>query len=216
VVAFQALKAAGINSVDEISVEIKAGNTVVNQIVFDEDNIDLTYLIDLRPYLKETTQVTITSMGVGQIMYQVYYEEYIPWSRIGVDQPQELLLDISYDTTNIKVNDRVTATLDLKYIGAADHVKMVLVDLRAPIGFSFVAADFEAMMSTGSISQYEINDRQAYLYLEDLVYNQTITVTYQLEATDPIHGTVQGINAYDMYNPDLTVELEPVAFSVTE
>jgi hypothetical protein len=210
VVAFQALKVAGSNSIEELDIEIYTGSTLIDQISFDDTNVDLTYLVDLRPFMGETTNIRLESTGTGSVMYQVYYEEYIPWAIIGADRPQELILDISYDTTNIKVNDQITANLELKYVGAADHIKMVLVDLRAPVGFSFVEEDFEDMKSSGKISQYEINNRQAYLYIEDLTYDQSITVTYHLLANDPIRGTIQGVQAYDMYNPNLTTELEPV------
>ena len=149
-------------------------------------------------------------------MYQVYYEQFIPWHIIGAEKPKEMILNISYDTTNIKVNDQITATLELKYQGEADHVKMVLVDLRAPVGFSFVEDDFKTMKSNGDISQYEINNRQAYLYIEDLSYGQTKTVIYHLEAKDPIRGTIQCIQAFDMYNPDLITELEPIEVEAEE
>ena len=216
VVAFQALKVAGTNSIDKLDVEIYAGATKISTITFDDRNVDLTYIIDLRPYLQETTSITLQSIGVGSVMYQIYYEEYIPWAIIGADEPPELLLNIIYDTTNIKVNDRIKATLELEYVGIASHVKMVLVDLRAPVGFSFIEDDFIAMLDDGKISQYEINNRQAYLYIEDLTYGQKITVTYHLEANDPIRGTIQGIEAYDMYNPNLKAELEPIEITASE
>jgi CD109 antigen len=216
VVAFQALKQAGSNKIEKLDVEIYADNSQIDKITFDKLNIDLTFLTDLRPYLGESTRIKIQSTGSGSVMYQIYYEEYIPWEIIGADKPQELILNISYDTTDIKVNDRITANLELKYMGTADHIKMVLVDLRAPIGFSFVEEDFEAMKTSGAISQYEINNRQAYLYIEDLSYGEIIKVTYRLEANDPIRGTIQGVQAYDMYNPNLISELEPVEITASE
>jgi hypothetical protein len=216
VVAFQALKQAGTNNIDEVTISVLADGTEVDQVTFDATNVDLTYLIDLRPYLGESTAITIKSTGSGSVMYQIYYEEYIPWAIIGADKPQELQLSITYDATDIKVNDQITADLELKYMGAAEHVKMVLIDLRAPVGFSFIEDDFIAMKTAGKISQYEINNRQSYIYLEDLSYGQTVTVTYHLLANDPIRGTIQGVQAYDMYNPNLTVELEPVEITASE
>ncbi len=216
VVAFQALKLAGKNSIDELTIELSANSKKVAQIRFDESNIDLTYLIDLRPYLKKNTEITLKSTGVGSVMYQIYYEEFIPWKIIGADRPKEMILNITYDTTNIKVNDRITATLELKYQGTAEHIKMVLVDLRAPVGFEFIEDDFMTMILDGKISHYEINDRQAFLYIEDLTFGQTIIVTYHLLAKDPIRGTIQGIQVYDMYNPELYSELEPVEVTVSD
>ena len=215
VVAFQALKVAGTNNIDEVEIRIKDRSKLIDQVTFNQNNIDLTYLIDLRPYLGETTEITIQSIGSGSVMYQLYYEEYIPWALIGADKPQELILDITYDTTNIKVDDQITANLELRYMGSAEHVKMVLVDLRAPVGFSFVEEDFVDMKTSEAISQYEINERQAYLYIENLTYNKALKLTYHLLANDPIRGTIQGVQAYDMYNPNLTTELEPVEVIAT-
>jgi CD109 antigen len=210
IVAFQALKAGGQNNIDDLTVKIYADNNLVSTTTFTDYNKDLTYLIDLRPYLKETTKIKLESTGTGSVMYQVYCGEYIPWDIIGVDEPPELLLDITYDSTNIKVDDKLEATLTLKYIGSASHIKMILIDLRAPVGFSFVEDDFQDMADANEISSFEINDRQAYLYIEDLQYDTNYTLVYHLLANDPIKGTIQGINAFDMYNTDLNAEVEPV------
>jgi CD109 antigen len=215
VVAFQALKVAGTNNIDEITIQLFAADNNIESITFNDDNVDLTYLIDLRPYLQETTKITVKSIGSGSIMYQIYYEEFIPWALSGLDRPQELILNISYDATDIKVNDQIEATLELKYLGSADHIKMVLVDLRTPVGFSFVEDDFIEMKGAGDISQYELNDRQGYLYIEDLIYGQALVLTYHLKAIDPIRGTIQGINAYDMYNPNLIAEVGPIDVTVS-
>jgi hypothetical protein len=209
IVAFQALKAGGQNNIDELTVKIYAENNLVSTTTFTGYNKDLTYLIDLRPYLKETTKIKLESTGTGSVMYQIYCGEYIPWDIVGTDEPPELLLDITYDSTNIKVNDQLEATLTLKYVGSASHIKMILIDLRAPVGFSFVEEDFQDMVDNEKISSYEINDRQAYLYIEDLQYDTNYTLVYHLLANDPIKGTIQGINAFDMYNTDLNAEVEP-------
>ncbi len=210
IVAFQALRAGGQNNIDELTVTVFADNVEVSSTTFTDYNIDLTYLIDLRPYLKESTKIKLESTGVGSVMYQVYCGEYIPWDIIGVDEPPELLLDISYDSTTIKVDDKLEATLSLKYVGSASHIKMILIDLRAPVGFSFVEDDLVDMVDNDEISSYEINDRQAYIYIEDLQYDTNYTLVYHLLANDPIKGTIQGINAFDMYNTDLNAEVEPV------
>ena len=47
------------------------------------------------------------------------------------------------------------------------------------------------------------------VYLQDIVPNQPVSFTYDLLANMPVKGVVQGVHAYDMYNPDLDVELEP-------
>jgi hypothetical protein len=154
--------------------------------------------------------VTLTSSGEGSVLYQVYSSQYIPWNISGANAPPEMTLDVSYSTTNISVNDMITATLTLEYLGSAAMLKMVLIDLRAPVGFSFVEGNFVNLLSLNRISNYEINDRECMVYIEDIYPNTPITLTYNLLANKPIRGVVQGIHAFDMYNPGLDVEIEPV------
>ena len=44
------------------------------------------------------------------------------------------------------------------------------------------------------------------VYIQNVSQNQKIVFTYHLLANKPIKGVIQGIHAYDMYNPDLDVE----------
>jgi hypothetical protein len=154
--------------------------------------------------------VTLSSKGEGSIVFQVYYSEYIPWDVADPNEPSEMTLDVSYSATNIAVNDMITATLRLEYLGDSAKLKMVLVDLRAPVGFSFVEADFEILIASGVISQYEVNDREVMVYIQDIHPDTPITFSYRLLAERPVRGLVQGIHAFDMYNPDLDVEVDPV------
>jgi hypothetical protein len=210
VVAFQALASIGEVNIEEMTITVEANGQEVDNIIFTEENKDITFLLDLRPYLEESTTVTITSLGIGSVLYQVYSSQYLPWDVIGPNEPPEMSLDVTYSTTNITVNDMIEATLNLEYLGSAAKLKMVLVDLRAPVGFSFVDSDFSYLVTTGKISSYEINDREVMVYIQDIYPNQPITFTYHLLANKPVVGVVQGIHAYDMYNPDLDVELEPI------
>ncbi|MEE9151197.1 MAG: alpha-2-macroglobulin family protein, partial [Thermoplasmata archaeon] len=210
VVAFQALAAIGEIHIEEITVTVEAGGAKIESTVFTDKNKDLTYLIDLRPYLDGSTTVTITTEGDGSILYQVYWSQYIPWDIIGPNEPQKMSLNVNYSTTNITVNDQIEATLRLEYLGEAAKLKMVLVDLRAPVGFSFVEDDLKNLVAIDKISNYEINDREVMVYIQDIYPNQPVLFTYHLLANKPVKGVVQGIHAFDMYNPDLDVELEPI------
>lgn len=209
VVAFQALASIGEINIEEVKVTVSAGGHPIKTIDFTQENKDLTYLIDLRPYLGETTRITLESEGEGSILYQVYSSQYIPWEIIGKNEPSEMTLDVTYSTTNITVNDQITATLNLEYHGGASKLKMVLVDLRAPVGFSFIEEDFENLRDNKIISQFEINDREVMVYIQDIYPDSPVIFSYNLSANMPVKGLVQGIHAFDMYNPDLDVEVDP-------
>jgi uncharacterized protein YfaS (alpha-2-macroglobulin family) len=210
VVAFQALSSMGDVDIEEMSVTVEINGHGVDTIEFSDETKDITHLIDLRPHLTEVTTVILTSSGSGSVVYQVYFSQHIPWDIIGPNDPQDMTLNVSYDTTTIAVDDQIMATVSLEYLGGAAKLKMVLIDLRAPVGFSFVSENFEDLLELGTIDNYEINDREVMVYIQDIYPNQPLTFTYHLLANMPVKGVVQGIHAYDMYNPDLDVEVGPV------
>ncbi|MBN1540153.1 MAG: hypothetical protein JW939_08420, partial [Candidatus Thermoplasmatota archaeon] len=216
VVAFQALKSFGKFSIDELEVKIYLNDIEIDTITMDEDNKDMTFLVDLRGYLADTMDVRLTSKGAGNVMYQVYLEQYLPWNIAGEDDPEELDLTVTYDTTSIKVNDHITASVTLTYNGDAVQVRMVVIDLRAPVGFSFEASDLSALDEEGTIDYFELSDRQCIVYIESLDQGSTITFQYRLRANKVIEGTVQDVAVWDMYNTDLRSEEPPVTFTSTE
>lgn len=207
VVAFQALSTMRAINIEYVQSSVFAENVLVETINFTDENKDITYLIDLRDYLKNNTMIAIQTSGKGTILYQVYYEEYIPWDKAGMEQPGELMLAVTYNTTNINVNDTINATVTLQYRGNATIIRMLLIDLRAPTGFSFIEDDFDKY---DFIDWYEVKDRQAIIYIENVAKNDVITFSYRLLANEPIKGVIQDVNAYDMYNPVLNAEVEPV------
>ena len=208
VVAFQALTRWGAISIEEMTIDIVMNGSPVDNLIMNEENSDLTYLFDLRPWIGDDNEVNVVSQGKGTILYQIVFEEFIPWEDPGEDG--ELTLDVSYDSTTIAVNDAIKATLTVSYSGDAPQIKMVLVDIRAPVGFAFNDEEFEAMVENGEISHFERTGRQCQLYLSDLVSGTEYEYTYSLTAEKPIRATIQGINAYDMYNPILKDVEEPV------
>ncbi len=212
-VAFQALNTIDEISIDNLMVTVYSGNEEIESIRFTDYNKDITYLIDLRPYIdpdQNKLEITLESTGNGSILYQVYSEQYLPWDENELNIPPELELKVDYDTTTIKVNDKITAEVSIKYNGSTSMLKMVLIDLRAPVGFSFFENDFSKLLEQKIISNYEIRGRQALVYLDNVIKGNNITFNYSLLANNPIKGTIQGVHAYDMYDPNIDTELAPV------
>jgi hypothetical protein len=48
------------------------------------------------------------------------------------------------------------------------------------------------------------------VYVDDVIKDDEYTFSYSLLANRPIRGTIQGVHAYDMYNPNIDTELGPV------
>ncbi|MGD9962392.1 MAG: alpha-2-macroglobulin family protein [Thermoplasmata archaeon] len=216
VVAFHALADISTGSVvEDVHVEVLAEGTVVGTIDMGEFNKDVTYLFDLRPYIADVTDVTVSCAGEGSVLYSVYLEQYVPWP----DEPESspyLTLTVTYDATSISVDDRLLAHMYLLYDGDATMLTMVLVDLRAPLGFAFDLSEFEALDDLGVISSYDCNDRQVIVYIMDVMSGVPVEFDYSLVAELPIESTLQGVVAWDMYNPEgLKSETLPVVFEVS-
>jgi uncharacterized protein YfaS (alpha-2-macroglobulin family) len=219
-VAFQAIAEVGSFSENDLTVTVTADGIQVDSFYLTPDEDEYTYYVDLSEYVDDLhVNVQIETNGAGMVLYQVYYSQYVPW--IYQDPPdEELFLEVTYDTTQIQVNDYLIAHLSMRYDGSLSLVRMILVDLRSPVGFSFVTSDLDALVSSGVISYYETAPRQtaprqAKLYIEDVVKGQLIQFDYRLLANLPIKGTIQGINAFDMYDPSVSTTLEPVTVEST-
>ena len=218
VVAFQALAMAADTNVQDMNVTVTANGVFVDKVRFTTANKDMTVIKDLRPFLDTvggTTDIVLTSDGHGNLVYQVYSSEYLPWSNENRSDSKELELHVVYSADHIKVDDLLTANLTLKYNGDAQRLKMVLVQLKAPVGFSFLTASLDDLMAAGKISMYEIGAGEAMVYIQDIDQGKTISFEYQLLCNKPVKATIQGVHAFDMYNPQVQTELMPVDIEAT-
>ena len=213
VVAFHALaEISSVSVVEDVIVEVTAEGLLVDTIHMDDFNKDVTFLIDLRPYLENVTNVSISCTGEGDVLYSIYLEQYVPWP----DEPESseyLTLTVTYDATSISVDDRLEAHMYLLYDGVAPVLKMLLVDLRAPLGFVFDLSEFDELLGSGVISSYDSNDRQVVVYITDIESGTPVEFDYSLVAQMPITSTLQGVVAWDMYDPyNLRSETSPLLF----
>lgn len=216
VVAFHALAVtASGNAIEDVQVQILAEDVVVETIDMGEFNRDVTYLVDLRPHLTNVTNVTVSCTGVGSVLYSIYLEQYVPWPETPLSSPF-LTLTVTYDTTSISVDDRLAAHMYLLYNGSAPMLKMILVDLRAPMGFAFDLSEFDYLDAQGIISSYDYNDRQVIVYITDVASGVPVEFDYSLVAELPIRSTLQGVVAWDMYDPEgLRSETLPLEFEAS-
>jgi hypothetical protein len=215
IVAFHALASvtSGI-SIKEVEVSVLVAGTEVFSVGIDDFNKDVTYLVDLRPHMTDTTSVTVGCTGEGTILYSIYLEQYVPWPDVPETSPF-LTLEVTYDATHVAVDDAVTAHLYILYSGTAPVIKMLLVDLRAPMGLRFVLSEFESLDAAGTIASFDSNERQVLVYLTDVESGVPIEFDYSLVAEMPIKSTVQDICAWDMYDPEeLRSEVLPETFEV--
>jgi hypothetical protein len=214
-VAFQAVSEVAKPVVNDMTVTITADGEVADSVHLTDENSKFNFYVDLSQFMDDfTAVVTIETEGKGMVMYQIFYSQYVPWFPVPPPQ-QELTLEVTYDATTIQVDDYLVAHLKMMYNGPMSAARMILVDLRSPVGFSFVLEDVDDLIEDGTVSLYESAPRQLKLYLENVEKGELIEFDYRLHANLPIKGTIQGVNAFDMYDSSINTTLEPVTVEST-
>jgi len=198
-----------------LNVTVFVSNTPVKNLTITQKNADITYMVDITPYLSDRFEVSLKTSGAGSIYYRVVVSQVIPWNVVP-EEKNELELTVGYSALSVSLYDSVTADMKLTYTGSAPEMKMALVHLECPAGMEFYPSEFSEFVNRGIISYYEIQDHSIDIYLENIKANSPITLEYTLTAINTGTYTIQGIHAYDMYEPDNRVEVEPVTFQILE
>ena len=103
------------------------------------------------------------------------------------------------------VNDTVAVEVGVK-LNKDGVVKMALIDLGVPTGFTVLTEDLSRLVEQGVIARYELTGRQIIIYLEDFSSQMPLRFSYRLRARFPMRAQTPASSAYDYYNPsDLTV-----------
>ena len=222
-VAFSALNSLSeISPLKAVTVDVLVDGVTVDTVQLDQMNKDLTFLTDLRPWfvstpgntVARTVNVTLRSAGEGGVFYHLYTKQNIEWALTSPQPLPDLSFSVAYSKTNASVGEPVSASAQVSYEGRASEVRMVLVDLRAPTGFVLDENDFVGLLAGDRISFYEfLGGGEVRVYLDGLRQGETRTLDYTLTAMGASASLLQHVDAYDMYNTSLKVELAPVAFT---
>jgi uncharacterized protein YfaS (alpha-2-macroglobulin family) len=149
-------------------------------------------------------------------MYQVATSYYVPWERVPPlpEGKEPLSIDVAYDRTTLAVNDEVTVDVGVR-VNVEGVIKMALIDLGVPPGFTVIAEDLNRLVERGVISRYELTGRQIIVYLEGLQAGQPLAFDYRIRARYPIRAQTPPSSAYDYYNPAVSAVAAPSAIEVT-
>jgi hypothetical protein len=187
------------------------------EIVIDDTNADVVHLVAFDHGFSPSgaNRVTIEVEGGGNLMYQVATSYYLPWDQVPPEpEIKEVMdIDVNYDRMALAVNDTVTVEVGVR-LNKEGVVKMALIDLGVPPGFSVLAEDLGQLVEQGVIARYELTGRQVIIYLEDFSSQSPLRFSYRLRARFPMRAQTPPSSAYDYYNPaDLTVR-EPLEIVV--
>lgn len=164
----------------------------------------------LTPGVEQT--VNLVKEGEGNLQFGIITRHYQPW----VESPAAegpLAIEVTYDRTNLAVDDTVTAHVTLRN-NDLDFADMVMVDLGIPPGFELVRQDLDALVARNVFRRYEATERQVLVYFDAVLPDQAIEFEYRLVARDPIRAQAPRTRIYSYYNPQVGADALPIDFQV--
>lgn len=201
------------------TISVTLNNEQTQELVIDESNADVVHSVtfDRGIALGAANRVRIDVQGGGNLMYQVTTHYYLPWDLVPVEETVSdlMTIDVEYDRTSLAVNDEVTVDVLVK-LNEPGVVKMALIDLGLPPGFSVLSEDLSRLVEQGIIARYELTGRQIIIYLEDFSSESPLSFNYRLMARFPMRAQVPASSAYDYYNPGDQAVRAPIEIGVSE
>ena len=187
----------------DINTELKisANGSPEVKITVTPDDSDVLRLIDFKEHLVygENT-IEIKTDSDASMFYQATATWYVPGPDAASAGP--LTIEVSYDKTNMIVNDIVKATVTINNISDT-NVNMVLATIGIAPGFTLIPALLDEAIEQGTpLRRYETTPRQLILYLNHIEANSTQTYQFELLADYPIRGETGESSVHPYYNPE--------------
>lgn len=200
-------------------VRVSLNKEQTQEITIDESNADVVHLVTFERGFSPSgaNRVQIELEGGGNLMYQVATRYYLPWDQAPpLPETGELIsIDLDYDRTALAVNDTLTVDVGVR-LNQPGVVKMALIDLGLPPGFTVLTEDLSRLVEQRVIARYELTGRQIIIYLEDFSSEKPLRFDYRLRARFPMRAQTPPSSVYDYYNPaDLTLRA-PLEVVVSE
>lgn len=192
---------AATASETDATVSIKANGSPETVFQITPENSDVLRLIDLKEHLVYgENDIEIKFDGTGSMMYQATATWYVPAEADTHSGPLEI--SISYDKTNLSVNDTVDVKVDIKNVSGSG-VTMILATIGIAPGFTLIPYLLDHAIENGDLLQrYETTPRHLILYLSHIDAGETATLRYQLMADYPIEASTGEATVHPYYNPE--------------
>ena len=216
ILALKALLTAlgGIKSKDTMWVTVELDGKVIGKEKFTPDNSDVMRLIDGGKVGPGRHRVQLFAQGKANIMYQVVARHYQPWQRTR-KRLEPLSIKVAYDRKRLKVDDTLTAKVDVAY-NLSRPTFMVLVDLGIPPGFTVKREAFAKLVKQKRITRFSITGRQITLYMGEMRKDTPLRFSYRLKAKFPIKAKTPRSVAYEYYTPTSRGVQKPELIVVTK
>lgn len=205
----------GATAAAEAAIKIQCNGEDITTLTVNDKNSDVLQLVDLKDYTdKGDNAITLTFQGTGALLYQIVGRYYLPYPQEALPAREEpMTIDVTYDRTQLATDDliNVTATVRNNRPGRA---QMVILDLGLPPGFTLLPDRLNQLVENKVIEKYSTTGRQIIVYLREVAHGQPVEIGYQLLAKYPLTAKTPKSAAYEYYNPDISVEANPIQLTV--
>jgi CD109 antigen len=203
VVALQALTEFAANQKSDVDLKVNiVWSNGQKEIKLTPDNFDVLQIVQV----PAGEQVKITAVGKGEAVGQVVKRFNVPEA----DKPEQQILkvDVSYDTTQVAVNDIVKVSASVTF-NPPEQVEsgMVVLDISVPTGFTPVIESVEAAVKNDArLKRYDVAGRKVIFYIENLKAGEKLSLTFDVKAMYPVKAKGVASVAYSYYTPDMKGE----------
>jgi len=207
----------GATAKTDATIKLAVNGEAVKQLKVDQFNSDVLQLVDVKEYTRKgDNSVSLAFEGKGSLLYQIVGRYYMPYPRRGISKPVEpMSIRVDYDRTQLVTEDiiNVTATVTNQRPG---KVKMVIVDLGLPPGFTLIADKLNRLVEKEAIEKYTVTGRQIIVYLREVDRDKPVRIEYQLLAKYPLKAKTPKSVVYEYYDPDIRSEAKPIQLKVSK
>jgi uncharacterized protein YfaS (alpha-2-macroglobulin family) len=217
VLALKALLAGTENPLGdrERRIEVRLGKGQKHTIVVAKDQGDVMQQIDLTADLAAGANLLslteTTGTGAG---YQLAFRYHVDPALVQAKPGDGLEMDVTYNRKDVKAGDWIDATATVRNPRGQD-APMVMLELPIPAGFDLDASALATLLQQEKLARYQVNGRQATIYLMGVKANSDFSVKYRLQARQPVKVTVPAARAYEYYDPDKQGRSRTVELTVT-
>lgn len=208
------LAMGGVGSDADMTADVVLDGNKVATEVFNPNNSDVLRLVDLGLVEPGEHVVEIRATGPANVMYQAVCTHYEPWEeREQRQQQQPLTLKVDYSQQRLRVDDTVTAKVQVRY-HRTEPTFMVIVNLGIPPGFEVLPETLQSLVSTGVIKRFSTTGRQITLYVGTMSQDSALAFSYQLRAKFPVKAKTPRSVAYEYYTPSSRGSQAPQSLTV--
>jgi CD109 antigen len=215
VVTLQALTeyATDARSDAELTITLE-GAGIDRQLEINQTNFDVLQVVEV----PVNAQIEMTVSGKGDAIGQVVRRFNEPVAN-STPAAQMLKIDVTYDTTEVEVNDLVKVLVNLEFNPLPEleisEAGMIVMDVSIPTGFEPVTDSIVTItQNMENIKRYDIAGRKVIFYVENMQPGEKIAFNFQIKALYPVKAKGVTSTAYSYYKPDIKGEVLSTAVTV--